>query len=188
MTECLAPCEENCLYGDYIFGNNPIEYDGSKCGCKQCPNFELCRRWMPPEYFDSCNGRCSNCDLSFRKNLVFSEKEQCPICLETKHRMVGHPAECGHKICKACFVEQWWPVPEYPSPSEFGLEGDDEDVWAKDFSDEYDAYLFALNKADFDLEQKKAERGDEQACPVCRAHLRDAPNNSWDGDMLTISF
>lgn len=84
----LEPCEGNCVHGDVLYGNDPFAYDGSQCGCVRCPNFRLCGVWSPPVYLEINNGRCINCNASFRKNLVFTEHAPpvtCPICLDDKH-------------------------------------------------------------------------------------------------------
>lgn len=216
-----APCEGNCKFGDPGDGHNPDAYDGSQCGCKQCPNFEICKKWAPPWYFECHRGRCYYCNMSYRKDLEFLDpvdpEERCPVCLEAGRRSVRHPAECGHAVCVQCFKEMWWPEgPTYPTPREFGyvpppgcpdIDGpgglaecaDDclcypnlrkegnpfansaMDVWERECPEEFKAYAARCDELDAAYYTKLAARADPKACPVCRAHLKDAPSNSWSG-------
>ena len=106
----MEPCEGNCVHGDKGYVDDPCAYDGTKCGCVKCPNFELCEVWAPPVDLSCSHSRCLNCDISFGKNLVIcSNAEDCPICLEVKPVFVEHPAGCKHAVCIDCFKELWWP-------------------------------------------------------------------------------
>lgn len=125
---------------------DPRAYDGTKCGCVKCPNFEVCETWASPMYFSCCNGRCGRCDSTFAKNLVICNRpDDCSICLEHKSVLVAHPSGCGHATCIDCFKEAWWPEE-------------------------------AAENEDFDW----GARADPQACALCRAHLCDANDNSWN--------
>ena len=192
LSPIMQPCEGNCC-----FGTDDSSYDGSKCGCKQCPNFELCGTWAPPWYYDCHAGRCGNCNMTFAKNLEFSSPsgDTCPVCLETNGRFVAHPANCGHKLCVDCLRESFWPEKPYPESEEYGFVSpcNCEESCADEPCEEYYqaehewiettaaglAYTTAMDLIDKAFEEQLAERADPQRCPVCRAHLADATNNSW---------
>jgi hypothetical protein len=195
----LPACLGNCEHSDEMYGKNPAEYDGSKCGCSQCPNFEFCNVWSSPWYFGCHSGRCANCNTNFAKDLVFrppAPDEMCPICMDTCTVMVNHPAECGHATCKECFVLQWqhpgeadWHVPE-----EFGFEAtcctdsgdctaaackcyEELEAWTKTRAGR--AYSAANDLREAEWEAAREDVADPASCPVCRAHVKDAPSNSW---------
>jgi len=197
-----SPCLGNCAFSDELYGHDPGYgelYDGSRCSCKRCPNFRLCKCWAPEWVYDCHNGRCGNCNASFRKNLVFVDHEvpaTCPICLDSKVFFIEHPAECGHAMCADCFKEQWWPVHEINlNPRDWGFYTDcrcqyciDDneypcktamDAWEQNEPGAYAAWQLEEERQQDELDQKLASRADKRACPVCRAHLRDAPSNSW---------
>lgn len=195
----LPACLGNCEHGDEMYGNNPSEYDGSKCGCSRCPNFEFCKVWAPPWYFSCHSGRCGNCNSQFAKDLVFRPArldEACPICMNTCPVMVNHPAECGHATCKECFVVQWQHPgePDWHDPEEFGFEAtcctDSGDCAASVCT--YYKELVAWTKTSAGRERDLANELREEewcasrenlvdpaSCPMCRAHVKDAPSNSW---------
>lgn len=190
-------CKGNCQYGDSGFGCNPDEYDGSKCTCKQCPNFKLCKVWAPPWLFDCCNGRCQNCDASFRKNLEFRESttpEECPICLEEKLLYIKHPADCNHFQCSDCFKEQWWPNSCINlDPTDWGFRTDcnceeciegwhcdnSMELWKRDYPEQYLEWQEEESRQQEELDTKLNERVDPAICPLCRANVKNAHNNSW---------
>ena len=194
----MEPCSGNCEYGDRLYGVDPRAYDGSKCGCVQCPNFEYCAVWVPPAFMSS--GRCFNCDANFRKELVFRDgQEPCPICLGNADRVVEHPAECGHAICIDCFRLQWDPPvlsdlpPErYGFTSSCGVEWwecyhqestcvcvAEMAIWRRD--NPADARRWRMdNTAQHDAYDRTImERVDPGICPLCRADIATAPTNSW---------
>lgn len=185
----LQPCEGNCEYGNKM-------YDGSKCGCIKCPNFELCHVWSNPIYFDCHHGRCVNCNVSFRKNLVIrdSEPEICCICLDEKKVYVSHPSECGHEMCIDCFREQWWPKSEVNlEPRDYGFSTtctceecvddiycvDAIENWEKTCPDDAARWREEENKQQDILDAQLAERANPEKCPLCRKHLLESSNNSW---------
>ena len=168
------------------------------CGCAQCPNFEVCHMWAPPWYFGCHHGRCGGCNMDFAKNLEFvSSSETCSICLEEKVRFVVHPANCGHKFCIECTRKAWWPEkPEYPEPCQFGFvtpceccngRGEvcdnyqqAEDEWMGGDSEAAQAYNKACDAIDEDYKKSLEDRANPQKCPICRTHIADATNNSWE--------
>lgn len=194
------PCEGNCRFGDYQFVgvDAALAYDGSRCGCKPCPNLRLCHMWLPPEYMDIHRGRCGNCNVTFRKNLVFVDTtpETCCICLEKQTVFVQHPAGCGHTMCLGCFREQWWPNnTAFVNPRAFGFAttcaceycSDKEDwpcekaikQWKQTNPADEAAWRQEETQQQAALEAKLEARSDPQKCPLCRKHLLDASDNSW---------
>lgn len=193
-------CQGNCKYGDHVWGShcNPDKYDGSKCTCKQCPNFKLCKVWAPSWVFDCNAGRCINCNVSFRKNLVFREytpPKECPVCLEDKLVHIKHPADCNHSRCMDCFRELWWPKSEINvDPRDWGFKptckcedcaepgagcDDSMNAWERDYPLQYLAYLQEYDFQEEKQDAKRAEKGDPAICPLCKADVKNAHNNSW---------
>jgi len=122
----LAPCTGYCNYGHSGFVRNRWwEYDGSKCGCKRCPNNEVCRGgYMLPEH-DVFGGTCSTCVVHglAQKTLVIVDRQiqDCVICLNTRTRFVQHPAGCGHVICVDCTREIWCGQGREPNEHDYNL-------------------------------------------------------------------
>lgn len=192
----LPPCEANCVHGDPDFDEGPVvAYDGSLCGCRRCPNFEVCGTWAPPWVYDCHNGRCMNCNVVFRKDLAFAAGagDLCSICLETPPRMVQHPAQCGHAVCVACMKSLFHvPEPAWPEPSHFGapdaVDGGDTGEYnaaALEAWKAADPAAYAAWTADHDAVEQQHEEQMEirgrviKCCPVCRAELLEAHGNSW---------
>ena len=203
----MDPCEGNCVFGDAYHVDDPRLYDGSKCGCLRCPNFEYCAIWIPPKYLDSHDGRCPDCNASFRKNLVFRDSgEECPICLEGNlfnGRMVDHPSGCGHATCIDCFKFQWDPPspPDIP-PENYGFKASCGSLWwfcrvrgtteeGCPCENDMDKWKFTYpaleqkwrrddNAQDDEIDKAISERADPSICAVCRKDVDSAPNNSWD--------
>lgn len=124
----MEPCDGGCLFGGEDCGG----YDGSKCGCVRCPNFEYCGVWLPPRLRAIFNGRCGNCEASFGRDLVFRDGgDECPICLDGDNgRMVEHASGCGHGVCIDCFQFQWNPPrPPLIPPENYGFRGSCGSVW-----------------------------------------------------------
>jgi hypothetical protein len=181
----MEPCDGNCRHGDEMFGADPLAYDGSLCGCKQCPNFPVCHTWSPPEYLGSrCMGICILLPpLTFR-----SEPGTCPVCIDDKTEFVCHPAGCGHVICLECFRE-WWDPQELPrlSPRPYGFNVECGCDWCDDLPDsfnpctrsieeweraapnEYAAWKREDDAREVAYELKLDTRTDPAVCPVCRA-------------------
>lgn len=190
-----APCTGNCEFGDGAYVD-PLAYDGSKCGCKKCPNFRFCKEWAPPWYFNCHSNRCGSCNDSFRKNLEFvDEILECPICLTNQPVHIKHPAGCGHSVCSGCFEEMWRPKrPVDIDPHDYGFSsgctctecksypvGCEAELtkWRERAPDDYNEYKFADEVQDDDFDTKCEERADCSKCSICRASVQDAPNNSW---------
>lgn len=190
-----ASCDGNCHYGDQGWGGNTENYDRATCTCKRCPNFKLCKTLV----FDCHNGRCHTCNSAFRKDLQFQEHADaidCPICLESRYMFIKHPADCGHSICFDCFKEQWLPENEINlNPRDWGFATDCQciyctdgseypcnsaiDAWEDTHPDRYSLWQQAEQRQQHLLDIKLLQRADPKACPLCRAHLKDALNNSW---------
>jgi len=192
-------CRGNCAHGDAMLGNDPAAYDGGKCGCERCPNFTFCKVWAPPYYFDCHAGRCGGCNSQFAKDLEIrpaGPDETCPICLDTCPVMIEHPAECGHATCTGCFEAQWGPPEEaeWHAPEEFGFAAcctsTDDCVaprctyyaqlhaWAQTEAGGHYIAANELREREWDAAQESV--ADPASCPLCRAHVSDAPSNSWD--------
>ena len=100
--------------------------------------------------------------------------------------MIEHPAECGHSVCIVCTKEHWWPKePAYPLPSEYGapkaadLDEEVGELWAMCNLRDALKWEAAMTEMEETHLKHLMERADPKACPLCRAHLKDAPNNSW---------
>jgi hypothetical protein len=204
----MQPCEGNCMYGDELYGCNPLTYDGSKCGCVRCPNFQICHVWAPPLVFDCHSGRCGNCNASFGKDLVFhndvGSDEDCPVCMDVTTELVEYPTGCGHKVCVGCLRESFWP--QNPSSIPYALFGYENECvceccedcadgyvctpemnrWETEFPDQYAAWTAAEDAQDMAFDRKISERADHKKCPLCRAHICDAPGNSWHMGLFNV--
>jgi len=92
-----------------------------------CKNFEFCDGMQPPQwcgegghsirYLDSGGDPylCMNCAVMFRKELVFKNDVECPICFETK-KGITQP-NCEHAICIECFRDCYYgkyDEPDFP--------------------------------------------------------------------------
>lgn len=172
-------------------------YDGSKCSCKKCPNFTLCKVWAPAWVYDCHSGRCHNCNASFAKDLVFQTTPlDCPICHDTVTLSVKHPAGCEHATCIACFKEMWnWDVRDEPQPQDYGLAkceccddyadtectcDADDAKWRADYPEDVVRYKMAVEMHDTQEVVRMEGRADPRCCPMCRANVRDDPSNSWN--------
>lgn len=192
----MEPCDGNCVYGDFfVYGCGALGYDGSKCGCVRCPNFEYCGVWLPPRVRAIYNGRCGNCEADFGRDLVFRDGgEECPICLDGdmfNGRMVEHGSGCGHGVCIDCFQCQWNPPrPPLIPPENYGFRSGCGSAWwdcvvvqcgvecscAADMAAwkcKYPAlercWRADERKQDESVEANLAGRADPAVCAVCRA-------------------
>jgi len=150
-----------------------------------CKNFEFCDGMQPPQwcgegghsirYLDSGGDPdlCMNCAVMFRKELVFKDDVECPICFETK-KGITQP-NCEHAICIECFRDCYYgkyDEPDFP--------------YSKDIEEEYDEYddLYNAPKSFLDkyplireYEEECNKRYDRQnemisvnsRCPLCRS-------------------
>ncbi len=150
-----------------------------------CKNFEFCDGMQPPQwcgegghsirYLDSGGDPdlCMNCAVMFRKELVFKDDVECPICFETK-KGITQP-NCEHAICIECFRDCYYgkyDEPDFP--------------YSKDIEEEYDEYdgLYNAPKSFLDkyplireYEEECNRRYDRQdemisvnsRCPLCRS-------------------
>jgi len=116
---------------------------------------------------------CMNCAVMFRKELVFKDDVECPICFETK-KGITQP-NCEHAICIECFRDCYYgkyDEPDFP--------------YSKDIEEEYDEYddLYNAPKSFLDkyplireYEEECNRRYDRQdemisvnsRCPLCRS-------------------
>ena len=98
-----------------------------------CKNFEFCgsTQWPHPNsYLDSGGDPdlCVNCAVMFRKELVFKNEVECPVCFET-NRGITLP-NCEHAICIQCFRDCYYgkyDEPDFP--------------YSKDIEEEYEEYF-----------------------------------------------
>ncbi len=150
-----------------------------------CKNFEFCDGMQPPQwcgegghsirYLDSGGDPdlCMNCAVMFRKELVFKDDVECPICFETK-KGITQP-NCEHAICIECFRDCYYgkyDEPDFP--------------YSKDIEEEYDEYDDLYNAPKSFLDKyplireyeeecnKRYDRQDEMIsvnsrCPLCRS-------------------
>ena len=97
-----------------------------------CKNFEFCgeMQWPHPNSYLEDGGDpdlCVNCAVMFRKELVFKNDVECPVCFETK-RGITLP-KCEHAICIECFRDCYYgkyDEPDFP--------------YSKDIEEEYEEY------------------------------------------------
>ena len=190
----LPPCEGNCLYGDSGYVRwRWWEYDGSKCGCKPCPNNEVCRGgYTPPEYLHG--GRCGGCiPVGGTFAVVDCESQECVICLDTYTRGVKHPAGCGHTLCIECTRKIWYDHGPQINEHDYGLPITCACEWCADPAspvlcwEERDRLkalapgTFAqMEKDEAALDEAETEAYDydamervQERCPVCRRTVLD---------------
>jgi hypothetical protein len=204
----LPPCEGNCNYGDSGYVRwRWWEYDGSKCGCKPCPNNEVCRGGhTPPAFLAIHGGTCGTCAMHGITPCVVvdCESHECVICLGTYTRGVRHPAGCGHTLCIECVRKIWYFDSPQINEHDYGLPIACACEWCADPAspvlcwDERDRLkalapdTFArMEKDEAALEEAHDQAYDEDAmervqerCPVCRRTIYEAmrgrtlmPNN-----------
>jgi len=162
-----------------------------------CKNFEFCDGMHPPQwcgegghsirYLDSGGDPdlCMNCAVMFRKELVFKDDVECPICFETK-KGITQP-NCEHAICIECFRDCYYgkyDEPDFPYSKDIEEEYDEYDDY--DLREEYDEYddLYNAPKSFLDkyplireYEEECNKRYDRQnemisvnsRCPLCRS-------------------
>jgi len=98
-------CQGNCAFGDedFLGLTRCLAYDGSRCTCARCPNFDVCHTWAPTVLFETCRGKCVTCDVFFGCVLQFRDpppEEDCCVCAGTE-RQVKFP-KCQHWCCADC--------------------------------------------------------------------------------------
>lgn len=195
----MAACTGNCKYGDALYGNNPEAYDGSRCGCIQCPNFRYCGTWCAPVYLTFNHGCCRGACIRLPR-LEFvdkQDKDSCVICLEDKHLFVKHPSGCGHELCLDCFRLCFNPDTEAPpvDPRAYGFDvncacefctapeslpcSNSLHQWETACPDAYTAWNTAQAANELAHERKLQERPDPAVCFLCRRsymHRWDKPH------------
>ena len=144
----------------------------------KCKNFELCEYEGEPMCPHGCGcswsipGLCMNCVMMFRKELLFQDKVECPICYETKRGLVQ--PKCEHTICLDCFKDCYYinyEEPDFPYSSDVQTEYDEYgcfDDTPRSFLDMYpliDEYEKESNR--------RYEKNEEMVrvnsrCPLCR--------------------
>lgn len=167
-------------------------YDGTKCGCVQCPNFDFCGTWCAPASLKRWNGICEMCfpdvpQLTFVQEPV---KTECCVCLDDRTRFVLHPAGCGHKVCLTCFIQLYTtPVKRIVDPCLYGFRMPKRKfrrgsmvarhssyrrgalaAWKKDQPINYEQWVTDQNVADLDYQtalQLQEQRA--RTCPLCRS-------------------
>jgi hypothetical protein len=93
------------------------EYCQTECshGCKlvECHNFKLCGKKEPKWFLNCHNGMCLHCAVMIGRIKFLDEKDDCPICMETKDVI---QVSCGkHKVCVECW-KQLSETPGRPVP------------------------------------------------------------------------
>jgi len=159
-----------------------------------CKNFEFCDGMQPPQwcgegghsicYLDSGGDPdlCMNCAVMFRKELVFKNDVECPICFETK-KGITQP-NCEHAICIECFRDCYYgkyDEPDFPYSKDIEEEYDDYDLREEydEYDDLYNAPKSFLDKypliREYEEEcNRRYDRQDEMIsvnsrCPLCRS-------------------
>lgn len=138
-----------------------------------CKNYEICGK----EVIDcgGCRvcikGVCIHCVIMFRKELIFKDIVECPICLETK-RGVTQP-RCEHTVCVQCFRDCYFGVdydePEFPYSKEVEEEYMRMHHTSESFMEKYPLiheYEKEYRKI-YDKQQKMIKINSR--CPLCRS-------------------
>jgi predicted Zn-ribbon and HTH transcriptional regulator len=143
-----------------------------------CKNFEFCgsTQWPHPNsYLDSGGDPdlCVNCAVMFRKELVFKNEVECPVCFETNRGITL--SNCEHAICIQCFRDCYYG--KYDEP-DFPYSKDIEEEYG-DYDDLYDAPKSFLEQypliREYEEEcNRRYDRQDEMIsvnsrCPLCRS-------------------
>ena len=158
-----------------------------------CPNFEFCVHSCPQWVFDCHRGTCLNCGITFNSQRLsftnFEDPIDCPICLDSKHNFIKHPAGCGHEMCRDCFRETWCPKLEVIlNPRDWGFHTDCQcegcthvdntdycdnamNVWKRNEPERYWAWLNEQDRQEMELKLNLEQRADCRACPICRAYF-----------------
>ena len=160
-----------------------------------CKNFEFCDGMQPygwcgegghsNSYLDSGGDPdlCVNCAMMFRKELVFKNDVECPICFETK-RGITLP-KCEHAICIQCFRDCYYgryDEPDFPYSKDIEEEYEEYGGMREEYGDYdelYDAPKSFLEQypliREYEEEcNRRLDRQDEMIsvnsrCPVCRS-------------------
>ena len=150
-----------------------------------CKNFEFCDgmqpfQWCgegghPNSYLDSGGDPdlCVNCAVMFRKELVFKNEVECPVCFETK-RGITLP-NCEHVICIQCFRDCYYgkyDEPDFPYSKDIEEEYEEYgglDYTPRSFIDKYPL----INEYEGEC-NRRYDRQDEMTsvnsrCPLCRS-------------------
>jgi len=104
QSDMRTECQGNCEHGDEMLVGLEacLSYDGTKCLCKQCPNFNLCHVWAPQWVFDCKKGLCVNCDIHLGHLTFRDATTPCPVCTgPDKKAHVQFPG-CEHWVCVDC--------------------------------------------------------------------------------------
>lgn len=171
-------CHIRCAYGDsLIWGQN--SYNGSKCRCNKCPNYELCGSWVTKNR--QC---CKICEKHLNKRVLRVDKTEdvdCAICLSVQKGSVQWA--CGHKFCINC-IKYYVNVDDLVLPKYDGVYSCDCDVCKGDKYPFCDNQLlrfimqdrgkvgnFGVLLATEQERWKKQRCGVELKCPLCRSGL-----------------
>ena len=153
-----------------------------------CKNFEFCgsTQWPHPNSYIDSGGDpdlCVNCAEMFRKELVFKNEVECPICFETR-RGITLP-NCEHAICIECFRDCYYgkyDEPDFPYSKDIEEEYEEYGGMREEYGeydDLYDAPKSFLDKypliREYEEEcNRRLDRQDEMTsvnsrCPLCRS-------------------
>ena len=185
-----AVCAGNCEYGDEIFVGRKasLAYDGSRCTCIRCHNFDICYGWITPN-FDIHQGICMTCDMllgrmSFR---LPPPGEVCCVCMGTERQ--ARFKQCQHWCCGQCMRNiMFWDETRYHiDPCGFGCppcpNGCENPARGEQcYCEEYDAVLDEWQRADpaqfqrfIHTENDSIAEGESPSsafssrrCPICR--------------------
>lgn len=143
-----------------------------------CKNFEFCgsTQWPHPNsYLDSGGDPdlCVNCAVMFRKELVFKNEVECPVCFET-NRGITLP-NCEHAICIQCFRDCYYgkyDEPDFPYSKDIE-EGYDEyggmDYAPKSFLEQYPLIYEYEEECNKRLDRQNEMTSVNSRCPLCRS-------------------
>ena len=104
QSDMRTECRGNCEHGDELFVGLEacLSYDGTKCSCRQCPNFHICHVWAPQCYFDCHGGLCTNCDLLLGHLTFRDATTPCPACTGSDKKAHVQFPGCDHWVCVDC--------------------------------------------------------------------------------------
>ena len=96
--QTMAPCEGNCVYGD------AGPYDGTKCGCVQCPFYIACKSRQPPWVLKCHEGMCPDCAIVGPPTII-NKSGVCKVCKESKDVFIKPAGWRGRKHfpCANCY-------------------------------------------------------------------------------------
>lgn len=177
-------CPGSCYY------QYEVEYDGSKCTCIRCENFDVCNSWCTPYLMEQFRGICPQCHFMWGKKLTFRlppPGEICCVCMGTKRQVQFQ--QCQHWCCMHCMrsIMYWDETRYHLDPCRFGCppcpngcnnpargtqcycESYDAvmEEWERTNPAQYQRYNDAEHESIYEGEPANSAIGSRR-CPICR--------------------